>query len=250
MPERPVDPALERSTNIWMGSGLVFMLVMVLAFPVYRLIEPSRRDAQAAERTSELARQGEELFALACANCHGQAGGGGAGSPTLNAKEFLQSAADAQIESLIATGVPGTTMAAYSLDFGGPFTQEQIVALTVYIRSLEPDAPSVPNWQVGGVAGVAAPEPTAPADSDISDAILEMGLLTYAAFCANCHGLELEGGLGPALGAGSDVQALSNDEIEAVIANGRGSMRGFASLLTDEETLVLIAYIRSQQEED
>jgi mono/diheme cytochrome c family protein len=126
---------------------------MVLAFPIYRLIEPGRRADAAEARVTELAAQGEELFALTCSGCHGEEGRGGGIAPTLNSKEFLQSAADRQIESLIATGVPGTQMSPYSLDFGGPFTQEQIVALTTYLRSHEKDAPSVPEWRAGGPAG-------------------------------------------------------------------------------------------------
>jgi ubiquinol-cytochrome c reductase cytochrome c subunit len=153
MPERPPDPALEASTNKWMQGGLVLMVIMVLAFPIYRLTEPDRRADAAEDRQTELAAQGEELFALTCSGCHGQEGKGGLTAPTLNSKEFLQSAADGQIESLIAVGVPGSQMSAYSLDFGGPFTQEQIVALTTYLRSLEPDAASVPEWR----DGVAAP---------------------------------------------------------------------------------------------
>lgn len=153
MPERPPDPTLEASTNKWMQWGLILMVIMVLAFPVYRLTEPDRRAGAAEERSTELAAQGEELFALTCAGCHGQEGKGGLTAPTLNSKEFLQSAVDQQIESLIATGVPGSQMSPYSLDFGGPFTQEQIVALTTYLRSLEADASSVPEWR----DGVAAP---------------------------------------------------------------------------------------------
>lgn len=153
MPERPPDPALEESTNKWMRWGLVLMVIMVLAFPVYRLTEPDRRADAAEGRLTELAAQGDELFALTCSGCHGQEGRGGATAPTLNAKEFLQSAVDQQIESLIATGVPGSQMSAYSLDFGGPLTQEQIVALATYLRSLEPDAPSVPEWRDGAPAG-------------------------------------------------------------------------------------------------
>jgi mono/diheme cytochrome c family protein len=153
MPERPPDPALEASTNKWMQWGLVLMVIMVLAFPVYRILEPDRRADAAEDRQTELAAQGEELFALTCAACHGPEGKGGSTAPTLNAKEFLQFVVDDQIESLIATGVPGSQMSAYSLDFGGPFTQEQIVALTTYLRSLEADAPNIPDWR----DGVAAP---------------------------------------------------------------------------------------------
>ena len=149
MPERPHDPHLEASTDKWMTWGLVLMAIMVAAFPIYRITEPNRRAEAAETRSVELAAQGEELFALTCAACHGTEGRGGEDAPTLNAKEVLQFATDDQIAGLTATGVPGSEMSPYSLDFGGPFTQEQIVALTTYLRSLEDDAPSVPEWRDG-----------------------------------------------------------------------------------------------------
>jgi mono/diheme cytochrome c family protein len=67
----------------------------------------------------------------------------------LNAKEFLKSTTDDQIHGLIAGGVPGTEMPAWSLAFGGTLTDEQIVQITTYLRSLEPKAPNVPNWRAG-----------------------------------------------------------------------------------------------------
>ncbi len=152
MPERPPDPHLEASTDKWMTWGLVLMALMVAAFPIYRIAEPNRRAEAAESRSVELAAQGDDLFALTCAACHGTAGRGGLDAPTLNAKEFLQFATDDQIASLTATGVPGSEMSPYSLDFGGPFTQEQIVALTTYLRSLEEEAPSVPDWRDGASA--------------------------------------------------------------------------------------------------
>ena len=40
-------------------------------------------------------------------------------------------------------------MSAWSLEFGGTLTDEQIRQITTYLRSLEPDAPSVPDWRQG-----------------------------------------------------------------------------------------------------
>jgi mono/diheme cytochrome c family protein len=146
MPERPPDPALEASTNRWMTGGLVIIVLMVLAFPAYRLYEPANRDEARAAHLASLAEQGSQLFAQNCAACHGDTGMGGS-APALNSKQFLAAADDEQIASLIAVGVPGSPMSAYSLDFGGPLTLEQIDALTVYLRSLEPDAPDNPDWR-------------------------------------------------------------------------------------------------------
>jgi len=146
MPERPVDPELEKSTNRWMLWGFAVMIVMVAIFPVYRWYEPSTRDEARAEQLADLADQGRQLYSVNCVACHGTLGEGGIG-PALNSQQFLASATDAQIRSLIATGVPGTQMVAYSQDFNGPLTSEQITAIATYLRSLEETAPDNPNWR-------------------------------------------------------------------------------------------------------
>jgi mono/diheme cytochrome c family protein len=152
MAERPPDPQLEAATNKWMVAGFVIMVLMVLVFPVYRLYEPSARADARETHLESLATQGEGIYQLNCAACHGVSGEGGIG-PALNSKQFLQSASDEQIEVLVAVGVPGTQMNAYSIDFGGPLTLEQISAVTTFLRSLEPNAPDVPDWRNPGGGG-------------------------------------------------------------------------------------------------
>ncbi|MDH5372343.1 MAG: cytochrome c [Acidimicrobiia bacterium] len=147
MGERPIDTQLEAATNKWMQAGLVLMVVLVLAFPAYRLLEPSNREAAREQLIEDLAAQGDELFAGQCASCHGENGIDGQIGPSLNSKQFLEAANDDQIISLVSVGVPGSQMGAYSIDFGGPLTLEQITAITTYLRSLEKDAPDNPDWR-------------------------------------------------------------------------------------------------------
>ncbi len=146
MAERPPDPQLEESTNRWMAAGLGIMLLMALVFPVYRLVEPSAREEARETHIASLAEQGGRIYEFNCAACHGGDGEGGT-APALNAQQFLQSATDEQISGLVAVGVPGSQMSAYSIDFGGPLTSEQVKAVTTYLRSLEPNAPDVPDWR-------------------------------------------------------------------------------------------------------
>lgn len=146
MSYRSDDDELEKSTNRVMAVGAVLMLGMAAIFPLYRWFEPANRDAARSAQLASLAQQGEELFALSCTSCHGTGGEGGVG-PALNSEQFLQSATDEQTELLIAVGVPGSAMSAYSLDFGGPLTSEQIRAIAVFIRSWEDTAPDVPDWR-------------------------------------------------------------------------------------------------------
>ena len=146
MPERPVDEQLEAETNRWMWWGFVIMVLMVAIFPVYRFFEPANREADRAAQLDYLADQGQGIYTVNCASCHGVQGEGGI-APALNSEQFLSAAEDEQITSLIAVGVPGSQMSAYSLDFGGPLTSEQIEAVTTFIRRWEEDAPDVPNWR-------------------------------------------------------------------------------------------------------
>lgn len=140
------DPELEASTNRVMLWGGLLMFGMFLVFPLYRLVEPTNREEARATQLESLRTEGEALFDLSCSSCHGIAGEGGIG-PTLNSKEFLQSATNAQAETIIAVGIPGTQMSAYSQDHGGPLTAEQIRAIVLFMRGWEETAPSVPGWR-------------------------------------------------------------------------------------------------------
>lgn len=148
------DPELDASTNKWMIAGIILMAAMVLAFPLYRVVEPAAREDARAAQLSSFESEGRQLFVQNCASCHG-ADGEGVTAPALNSQQFLQSASDEQVRTIIAAGVPGTQMSAWNLDFGGPLTSEQIRALTVYIRSWTEDAPDRPDWRNPGGTGTA-----------------------------------------------------------------------------------------------
>jgi len=151
--ERPTPPpfepaALERSLNRYLAVGLVFMVVLIAGFVAYKVREPSLREDALRDQTSSYVQIGNTLFATSCASCHGKGAVGGSG-PTLNAKEFLGSVSDDQIAAVIRVGIPGSDMPSWGLDYGGTLTDEQVRQITAYLRSLEPNAPSVPNWRHG-----------------------------------------------------------------------------------------------------
>lgn len=140
------DPELDRSTNRVMLWGVLLLLAMALAFPLYLSFEPSSREESRSENLASLASQGATIWELNCASCHG-ADGEGVTAPALNSEQFLQSATDDQISLLVAVGVPGSAMPAFSQDFAGPLTSQQIKGVTTYIRSWEDEAPDVPDWR-------------------------------------------------------------------------------------------------------
>jgi cbb3-type cytochrome c oxidase subunit III len=223
------DLELEESTNRWMAWGAVLLFLFVLAFPVYWLTQPSRLEASQASFDESLALHGEELFNDSCAQCHGGEASGAIG-PALNSEQFLGSVTDKQMHQLISTGVPGTLMVAYSADFGGSFTQQQITAVVVYLRSFEDTAPDFPAWH----------RPLS--QTDLS------GQELYNMACSYCHGIDLDGNIGPPLGSGSDASFENDAFLEERIRDGIGEMPSFGGVFTDDQIDDIIVYIREVQD--
>ena len=142
---------LQRSLDRYYTWGLVFMAVLIVGFPLYRIREPHLRSAALTEQQTNYVTTGSKLFTQNCASCHGANATGGT-APTLNSKEFLTATSDAQIGLLVTGGVSGSSMSAWSIDYGGSLTAEQIRQLTTFLRSLEPKAPSIPDWRKGAKA--------------------------------------------------------------------------------------------------
>jgi mono/diheme cytochrome c family protein len=151
--ERPTPPpfeseSLERSLDRYLLAGLIFMALLIAGFVAYKMREPQlRADATQAQQAT-YTDLGQQLFETNCSSCHGKGAVGGS-APVLNSKEFLKSTSNGQIEHLVAGGVSGSDMSAWSLEFGGSMTDEQILQITTYLRSLEENAPSVPGWRSG-----------------------------------------------------------------------------------------------------
>ena len=149
----PFEPvALERSLERYMVWGLVFMLALVAGFVAYRVREPGLRKEALRSQTASYTAVGRTLYRASCAECHGKRVEGGSG-PTLNAKEFLKTTTDAQMQLLISGGVSGSDMPAWNLDYGGTMTDEQVRQIVTFLRGLEPKAPSVPDWRKGKAPG-------------------------------------------------------------------------------------------------
>jgi mono/diheme cytochrome c family protein len=70
----------------------------------------------------------------------------------------------------------------------------------------------------------------------------------YLQLCANCHAEDLSGGIGPALGPGSNSAAQPDEFLEIAILNGRGSMPSFSSSLDTVQLDQLISYLREVQQ--
>lgn len=224
----PEQTALETSTQKWMVAGLVLMGLFVLAFPVFRWFEPAQRAEARTAQQEYLAAQGADIYRANCESCHG-AEGTGAVAPAIGSTEFLLSVDDTQIEQLIAVGVPGTEMVAYSLDYGGALTSEEVNAVTTYLRSLEAAEFSMVNWRT-------------PLENENLT-----GEQLFLLACSRCHGADRTGdeaqGI-PSLAIGSAALESGDIFIFNRIFEGYKLMPRFGRILTEDQINSVIGYLR------
>jgi len=101
--------------------------------------------------------RGAQLFAENCAMCHGPTGQGRVG-PNLS-KTFSGINVNVELKQIIANGVKGAVMPAWSQANGGPLSDQDVNDITVFILSLQSQAQPPPTPQPapgGAISGVVA----------------------------------------------------------------------------------------------
>jgi mono/diheme cytochrome c family protein len=211
-------------------TGLVLTLLILAGLSVYIVTETSRLEAAAATFEGERIQHGREIYTEQCATCHGSQGEGGVGT-VLNNKTLLKNTFDEVFFSVIRSGVPSTQMPAWSVDFGGPLTDEDIRSVVAFIRAWEPTAPEIEPE-------VFEPSPT-------------RGALLFEATCAVCHGSGGIGGAnGPDVNEPTRLAELDDDWYRGVIRYGRPAkgMPTWGTVLSPEQIEDLIALIGEWRE--
>ncbi len=186
---------------------------------------------------------GRALYGENCAVCHGADGQGRVGAQL--AKDWPSLRPDRTIAAVIANGIPGSAMPAWSQARGGPLSEEQIEAIVAYILTWESGAPRL-----------AAPTPTAvlrplltPPPEVQGDP--NRGAQLYDQNCAVCHGANLEGRVGATL-AKNWPSIRPDQSLRNVIANGiQGSAmpawsQARGGPLSEAEIDDLVAFILTQ----
>lgn len=73
------------------------------------------------------------------------------------------------------------------------------------------------------------------------------GEQVFNSICARCHGADLAGGIGPALGQGSKAAQMTDGFYRTTIRYGMGRMPSYGSTLTDQQVERVIEYVRQRQ---
>lgn len=229
--------------------GLLALFLIAVGLFLYAIQEPERiKSAQAAQLASDLD-EAMSLYAQNCSVCHGLAGEGISATPALDRPDLLDVEPD-YLTKIIARGLYGTSMPAWSKEDGGALSDYQIAALVSLIQN--------GNWQMTqdrvvnlGLAPLipftAQPDPALleQAGSMQGGEQLVRGIEVYAVQCVACHGADgLGTSLAPALND-AQVRAKEGTEIERIILNGVPGtlMSAWKNTLPQEDVEALLQLI-------
>ncbi|HWB10732.1 MAG TPA: c-type cytochrome [Pirellulales bacterium] len=155
----------------------------------------------------------DRLFRQNCAGCHGADGMKGP-APPLNDAVFLAIVPDEELLRVIRDGRPGTPMAAFVRERGGPLTEAQVKALAAGLK---------PRWKSKVDEQLALPPYRAEQHaSSPSDEEPTTGATAFARACAGCHGKHGEGTseVGP-INDRAFLSLISDRALRRLIITGR-----------------------------
>jgi cytochrome c oxidase cbb3-type subunit 3/ubiquinol-cytochrome c reductase cytochrome c subunit len=178
-----------------------------------------RRDAGAAPSA---------LYQTMCAPCHGADAKGYKAdhAPSLVSATFLESASDEFLRRSIAFGRPGTSMAAYGKQLGGPLDPARVDQLVAWLRAQGSPAHPLPPSGAGDV---------------------ERGAPIYTRACAKCHGTRTARGDAVHLANTRFLDTATDPFLRWAIVHGRPGtpMEAWQGKLSDQDIDDLVAYVRA-----
>jgi mono/diheme cytochrome c family protein len=179
--------------------------------------------------------QGRQLYSQNCSTCHGEFGEGGANPARsgdiiapISTGEYLKTRDDSTLRAVIAQGQPNFGMSPFSTAFGGPLNEDEIDAIVAFLRAWENDPP------------VELPPEVALPQVSLSGSEL------YQEVCAQCHGVNGEGGLGSSFQNSEFQDNRTDQDIYDTINIGHeaSSMIGWGEILTARQIDDLVKFIR------
>ncbi len=149
-------PKLERTQIL----GVLFLLIIAIALPIYWVLEPTRQANAAKGWTNKFVKQGAALFdttangGFNCAGCHGGMNAVGGNAPytlidpkTGDAKAVSWNAPalntvlyrfdESEVTFILTYGRPFSPMSPWGLAGGGPMNDQQIQTLIEYLKSIQ-----------------------------------------------------------------------------------------------------------------
>jgi len=181
------------------------------------------------------------LYAQNCAGCHGAEGGGGASFALAN-PVYLAIVDETTMHNIVANGVRGTSMPAFTQRAGGMLTEQQIAVITSGIFS---------RWGHKEVIDGANP----PSYAAKAAGNVDHGQLVFGTYCASCHGSEGRGTRkGSAITNDSFLALVSDQGLRTIVIAGRPELgapdwrRNIPGHpMTDQEITDVVAWLASRR---
>jgi cytochrome c oxidase cbb3-type subunit 3 len=202
-------PGSEATRIAYISTSMVALACLLTGCDFPGRPNPSDRPVRADE-VVDFAR----LFQTNCAGCHGAEGKLGP-APPLNDAIFLSIVPDAELLRVITEGRPGTPMAAFSHERGGPLTDAQVKALATGLKS---------RWKAVVDVKVSLPPYLAPQHDTPTPSTesLAAGATAFARACAVCHGENGEGASDTgAINDPAFLGLISDQALRRLIITGR-----------------------------
>lgn len=148
------DEELETSKlDLALVSGLVTLVIIGVALPLYWLGEPGRQQGYVEYSRDQFTSRGAGLFEESCSSCHGGGGLGGDTDHTIADDNgnfvaaikwevpalttTLYRFSEEEVRHILNYGRPPTPMQAWGAPGGGPLTTQQVDELIQYIQSIQ-----------------------------------------------------------------------------------------------------------------
>jgi ubiquinol-cytochrome c reductase cytochrome c subunit len=202
----------------------VVLLALILVGAIYATITGSGESAAATTPTTSQAQiaEGQQLFKLTCATCHGLEAQGTAVAPS------LIGVGSAAVDFQVSTGrMPATGPDAENGRKPARFNEAKTHAIAAYIESLA-GGPAIPT----------------PAEVSTSGADLALGQQLFISDCAQCHNFD---GAGGALTYGKYAPALTAStptQMYEAMLTGPEAMPVFNNTtITPDEKRDIIAFV-------
>ncbi|MCY3889352.1 MAG: c-type cytochrome [bacterium] len=148
------DEELETSKlDLALVSGLVTLVIIGVALPLYWLGEPGRQQGYLEYSRDQFTSRGAGLFEESCSSCHGGGGLGGTTDHTVTDDNgnfvaaikwevpalttTLYRFSEEEVRHILNYGRPPTPMQPWGAPGGGPMTTQQVEELIQYIQSIQ-----------------------------------------------------------------------------------------------------------------
>jgi len=256
-------PKLDRT----LAGAAVLLAVVAITLPLYWLAEPGREAGEVQHYDKVYIARGLDVYLnkAKCVNCHGANGTGGSAAytvlngngdyvasvkwlaPALNT--VLYRFSEAEVFNILEYGRPPSPMPAWGSLGGGPLSDQQLLDVIAYLRSIQLPANQATSQLDQEIARVCKPDKAdrctlygTSADlhwKTLGEALFNLGeydgFASGAYACARCHTLGWSigmprvsgggGGLGPNLTNGSELRVFDTaaDQVDFVMV---GSILG------------------------